>query len=230
MILNKISFFCLLLPAIFFSACLLPATAQKLEFGIGGGVNNYKGDIAPGFYPAFSRPGFSVFFRHNVSRAVSFKYSFMGGSIFADDTQSNDDFAKIRGYQFTTSLREFAAAFEYNFLDYRDPASRKLGTPYLHLGVGVFRFTPKENLNPDYPTWQLALPFGVGYRRIIAYQWNIGLEFGARKTFTDNLDDLGSQQNGKFQSGNPNGNDMYFYTQLMVSYTLYKVQCPKFGR
>ncbi|MBC8111500.1 MAG: outer membrane beta-barrel protein [Verrucomicrobia bacterium] len=203
--------------------------AQKLEFGVGAGITNYKGDVAPGLYPAFSRPAFSGFFRYNPSYAVAFKFSAMGGSLFADDKQSSDRFAQNRGYLFKTNVSELALSFEYNFLDYRDPTG-KLTSPYLHLGVAGYRFSSKQNPNPDYATTQLALPFGVGIKRIIAQQWNLGLEFGARKTFTDYLDNLGGElTKDKFGNGNPNDKDMYFYTHFTLSYTIYKVQCPRFG-
>jgi hypothetical protein len=74
------------------------------------------------------------------------------------------------------------------------------------------------------------LPFGVGLKYVLAGQWNLGLEFGARKTFTDYLDDLGGNLNttNKFQNGNPFSNDMYVFTSLSVSYTFYKIRCPNF--
>ena len=212
-----------------FLASLASAHAQKLEIGVGGGVMNYKGDVAPGgFYPQFSRPGGSLFVRHNTSQAVSFKFSVAYGSIFADDAQSYDEYAKRRNWQFTANITEVAAAFEYNFLNFRDPSSRKLGSPYLHIGLAGFRFTEKGNTNPSYSTTQLAIPFGVGYRRILTGNLNLGLEIGARKTFTDYLDNYGGDLvDSRFANGNPYNKDMYFFTQIMVSYTFYSVKCPR---
>jgi hypothetical protein len=218
-------FFCQLAATLFFTS--LPCRSQKLEFGLGLGTMNYLGEVAPGFHPEFSRPAASLFFRHNVSQAVSFKYALAVGQLFADDSQSQDGYARLRNYSFSTGITELSAAFEYNFLDYRKPGSGILGSPYLHMGLALFKMKPKNNLDPHYSLLQIALPFGVGYRLVVAGQWNIGIELGARKTFTDNLDEFGSTvSRNRFQNGNPNNRDMYFFTQLMVSYTIYKVRCP----
>ena len=213
-----------LLIIITFSNCF----AQKYEVGLGFGSTNYKGDIAPGFYPQFSRPAGSIFFRNNVSTAVSFKFSLMKGALFADDSKSDDNYSKIRNQQFTTRITEFTAQFEYNFINYRDPQLRKLGSPYLLLGVGAFKMNSLDVGAIDKTSdIQLCLPFGLGYRRVITDQWNIGIEFAARKTFTDYVDNLGGELlTSKFQNGNSFDKDMYFFTQLTLSYTFYSIKCP----
>jgi hypothetical protein len=215
------------LPLFLCITAFLPTYAQKLEIGIGGGVMNYKGDVAPGFYPQFSRPAGSIFVRHNPSHAVSFKLSLAYGNIYGDDLKSNDDYAKARGWLFSTQIAEAALEFEYNFLNFRDFTTRKYGSPYIHFGVAGVRFDEKSNPNPTYSNTQLAIPFGVGYRRVITGNLNLGIEFGARKTFTDYLDNYGGDiVNSRFSNGNPFKNDMYFSTQIMLSYTFYSIQCP----
>lgn len=206
------------------------ANAQNFELGAGGGIMLYKGDLAPGLMPKFVRPAGQIFIRHNPGRAVSLKYSFALGKIFADDREVNNNFANQRNYSFNSRITEVAATAEYNFLDYRSDKSRKPFSPYLFGGIAVFKFDPVENLLPDYKLMQIALPFGVGVKYVLAGQWNLGLEFGARKTFTDYLDNLGGDINttSKFGNGNPNNKDMYVYSALSISYTFYKIRCPNF--
>lgn len=206
------------------------ANAQNFELGAGGGIMLYKGDLAPGLTPKFVRPAAQIFIRHNPGRAISLKYSFALGKIFADDSETNNNFANRRNFSFNTRITEAAATAEYNFLDYRSDKSRKPFSPYLFAGIAVFKFDPVENLLPDYKLTQIALPFGVGLKYVLAGQWNLGLEFGARKTFTDYLDNLGGDLNtaSKFGNGNPNNKDMYVYAALSVSYTFYKIRCPNF--
>lgn len=222
---------------VFVTACyvcfcynLSPLKAQRLEIGAGGGVSLYKGDLSPTLNPQFARPAASIFLRHTPKKAVTLKYSFMLGKIYADDSRSSDAFASRRNMFFNTRLTELAATAEYNFLDYRSAESRKVWTPYLFGGIAVFKFDPVENLRPNYPLTQLSLPFGIGIKYVLTGQWNLGLEFGARKTFTDFLDDLGGEINttNKFANGNPFNNDLYTYTSLTISYTFYSVQCPRF--
>jgi hypothetical protein len=204
--------------------------AQRLEIGAGGGVMHYKGDLAPELIPKFARPGATLFIRHNPGKAVSMKYSFSLGRIFADDRETDNNFANRRNRFFNTRITELAATAEYNFLDYRSDKARKPWSPYLFAGIAVFKFDPVENVRPDYDLTQLALPFGVGFKYVLGGQWNLGIEFGARKIFTDYLDDLGGDLNttNKFQNGNPNDKDMYVFTTLSVSYTFYKIRCPNF--
>ena len=46
------------------------------------------------------------------------------------------------------------------------------------------------NLPDPYSLWQIAVPFGVGMRFRLSYMWDLKLEAGLRKTFTDYLDDV----------------------------------------
>jgi hypothetical protein len=203
--------------------------AQKLEIGAGGGVALYKGDLSPALDPTFSRPAANIFLRHTPKRAVTLKYSFMLGKIHADDSRVTDQFANRRNQFFNARLTELSATAEYNFLDYRSEQSRKPWSPYLFGGIAVFKFDPVENYRPDYQLTQIALPFGIGIKYVLTGQWNLGLEFGARKTFTDNLDGVSSlNTTNKFANGNPYNNDLYTYTSLSISYTFYSVKCPRF--
>ena len=81
---------------------------------------------------------------------------------------------------------------------------------YGFVGVGVFHFNPKGyyrgrwyNLRdmgtegqglpgePDkYSRFAFCIPIGAGFRYGISKNWNIGLEYGIRKTFTDYIDDV----------------------------------------
>jgi hypothetical protein len=213
-----------------FACCVFAqVNAQKLEIGGGGGIALYKGDLSPALNPQFARPAASIFLRHTPKRAVTLKYSFMLGKIHADDSRADDLFAGRRNQFFNSRLTELSATAEYNFLDYRSEQSRKPWTPYLFGGIAVFKFDPVENYRPDYPLTQVALPFGIGIKYVLTGQWNLGLEFGARKTFTDYLDGVASlDPANKFANGNPYDNDLYTYTSLSVSYTFYSVKCPRF--
>jgi hypothetical protein len=202
---------------------------QNLEIGAGAGVTLYKGDLSPNLDPKFAMPAANLFVRYTPKQAVTLKFSFMLGKIHADDSRTSDQFANRRNLFFNSRLTELGATAEYNFLDYRSEQSRRPWTPYLFGGIAVFKFDPVENLRPDYPLTQVALPFGIGIKYVLVGQWNLGLEFGARKTFTDYLDNLGSlNTTNKFANGNPYNNDLYTYTSLSISYTFYSVKCPRF--
>lgn len=204
--------------------CPLLLSAQQWELGLGLGAMNYKGDIASSIKPRFSRLGGTGFVRYNAGRAFCLKASLIYGHIFAADQYSDDPFNQVRDRSFKSRIFEFSPQVEYNFFNYRSEHSRQRWTPYLFGGLALFNYA-----NADYGQTQIALPFGVGAKYVIGGSWNLGLEFGARKTFTDYLDALGGDLTpNKFQNGNPNTKDMYFYTGLTLSYTFYKVHCPEF--
>lgn len=221
----RTAFFCYCLLAVICSG--KSAMGQRLEVGAGAGAVNYKGDVSPGINYREPQPGGQVFLRHNPGKAISLTYSFMLGRFASSDKNSNDVFARQRGFSFSTRFVEASAVVEYNFLDYRDEQNRTAFSPYLFGGLSLFRFEPKQNFRPAYDLYQIGIPFGVGMKYVLGGNWNLGLAFGARKTFTDYLDDLsGPTTDNRLLSGNPNDRDMYFFTGLSISYTFYKVRCP----
>ena len=201
--------------------------AQKVELGAGIGGFNYKGDISPGFNFRFFRPGGSLFFRYNTSKALSLRAEIAGGMIGADDKKSKDPFQQARNMSFKTSIMEASAVAEYNFLNYEDKKHVVNWTPYVFGGLGLSKFKPDVQA-AGYKTNTLVIPYGVGIKYQIRRPWNIGLEYGTRKTFTDYLDNLGGEpvSNDKLQQGDPSHKDTYYYVRLSVSYTFYRIFCP----
>jgi hypothetical protein len=211
-----------------FIICPLKTTlAQRVEFGAGLGGFNYKGDIAPHLRLKFFKPGGSVFFRYNPNSALSLRAELAGGLIGAKDEASKDPYQQIRNMSFNTRVFEGSAVAEYNFLDYQDRRFVVNWTPYVFGGVGLNTFKPDVKTG-DYKTSGLVLPYGVGIKYQIRRPWNIGIEYGARKTFTDYLDNLGGEplSNDKLQQGDPSTKDSYYYLRFSVTYTFYRIFCP----
>lgn len=94
-----------------------------------------------------------------------------------------------------------------------------------------------------------AIPFGIGFKKAIRPQLNLSVEFGTRKTYRDSLiDNFGYQEDSdnrgeiisnfassikssneqerKISTPNTRLNDMYYYTNISLSYVFYKVHCP----
>lgn len=202
--------------------------AQKIEIGASAGAFNYKGDIAPALNPRFFRPGGSLFFRYNLSRSVTFRAEMLMGSITGNDAYSKDPFQKVRNLSFRTKLSEANLVTEYNFLNYQDRRFALNWTPYVFAGIGYSRFNPDPRAS-DYSTKGWVIPYGVGVKYQINRPWNIGLEFGTRKTFTDYLDNLGGPaiSTNKIDQGDPSTKDTYYYLGFSVSYTFYRITCPE---
>lgn len=201
--------------------------AQKIEVGAGIGVLNYTGDIAASLNPRFFRPGGELFFRYNLKNGLSFRAGVLGGMITADDAYADNDFQQQRALSFKSLILAGDLRAEYNFLDYREVRHAVNWTPYVFGGIGYHYFNPSPN-SGSYSQTGVVLPFGVGVKYQIRRPWSVGLEFGARKTFTDYLDNFGGEEIApvKLENGNPALKDMYYYLGLSVSYTFYKIVCP----
>jgi hypothetical protein len=98
----------------------------------------------------------------------------------------------------------------YNLRRVRGLKGFKTNT-YFFVGVGGFYFNSQSkyldgkwyNLQPlgtegqglvptreKYSRFNVCIPFGIGFKYGINRRWNVGLEFGIRKTFTDYIDDV----------------------------------------
>lgn len=210
----------------------IPANAQMHEVGASVGGLNYTGDLSPDYSFYYYRPAFSGFYKHNYNPAMGLKIGLMQGQFRVNDELSKDPMPRFRNTESITSLVEFFAIAEYNFFDFRKINDRRRFTPYLSGGVSYYIFSQKS---PDFrQTLEngtgFAIPFGVGLRYKAGKKINLGVEFIARKTFTDNLDGLSDRLITGKQVADQYGDDWYYYTGFMVSYTFYSVECPAIFR
>lgn len=197
------------------------ANAQKWEIGAAAGGGNYIGEVNPTFRFENYRPAGGIFGRYNFSQVVSAKL----GLNLIKTHGSNSYYKTINPFiekeNFIRVIGELAGQIEYNFFNYRDELSRRNWTPYYFIGVGAMYMH-----GPTGPAlaFQPVVPTGIGLR-IIKGQWNLGLELGARKTFTDYFDHI-SENPDKFRTGNKSDKDWYFLSTISLSYTFYSIACP----
>ena len=192
---------------------LQKAVAQKSEIGLllGGAV--YSGDLSPQLVNfKFVRPAAGLFYRYNYTSHWAAKLALFAGTITGDDAQASNDFQKNRNLNFSSYLFELTGNIEFNFLEYVTGDKKRPFTPYVFTGLSVFDFNPKTEINGNtvelkplgtegqnlanppvkpYSLVQVADPLGLGIKWSIGPRLNFGFEFGARKTFTNYLDDVG---------------------------------------
>ncbi len=197
---------------------LLPiaASAQYLEAGILLGASNYLGDVSnnsSSLYLKETKPAIGALVRYNVSEMftarLGLNYTWVAGS---DANVNNDDFVRQRNLSFKSNILEFSLIGEINIPGYQPYALSRPFSPYLFGGISVFRFNPKARYQGDwvklqplgtegqgmtqypdreeYALTSIAIPFGIGVKYALTDKINLGLEFGARRTFTDYLDDV----------------------------------------
>lgn len=218
---NFLFFFCIILS--------FNALSQKIEIGGGLGAMNYKGDISPDFHPTFAQLGGHILLRYNLKKDITFRFGANLGSIYANDNDVSDSFNKLRGQTFKTSIREVSLITEYNFFSYQYSRMHKDWSPYVFGGVAFMSFTPRDIPVSDYKQAGVVIPFGIGIKYNLTGPWDLNVEFGTRKTFTDYLDNLGGENPAlprNVQNDYSRG-DMYYYTSLGITYKFIRVICPK---
>ena len=217
--------------ALFLLVFVSPVTrllAQRSEIGFGLGTFNYTGDLSRTYNFLNSKPAATVLYRSNMSKVVSFRAAITGGKIGASDRRPIDAFARQRNASFNLFLMEASTVIEYHFLNWRDTKHILRYTPYLFGGLGLFSISGNGNKTSAYSNVQGAIPFGVGIKYIINPKWYLALEFGARKTFFDYLDNIsvGDRRSKNYQYGNPFDNDAYYFLGVSVTRTFYDIPCP----
>lgn len=204
-------------------------SAQKSEVGFGVGTLNYTGDLARSYNVLNSRPAATVFYRANFSQVVSLRAALTGGGIAASDRRPIDAFAEQRDASFSLFLMEASTVMEYHFMNWRDDKHIMRFTPYLFGGLAIFGISGTGNKPSEYSNVQGAIPFGLGIKYILNPKWYLSLEFGARKTFFDYLDNVSAGTNQlikNYQYGNPYDNDVYYFVGFSLTRTFYNIPCP----
>jgi len=202
--------------------------SQISEIGFGIGGLTYTGDLQRGYNIANNRPALTAFFRSNLSDVVSLKIGLTGGILKDSDDNPIDQQAALRNESFDILLAEVATTIEYHFLDFRSEHTYLRWSPYFFTGIGIFTFSGEGEKNAQFSNVQLAIPIGVGFKYNLNPKYQLGLEWGIRKTFFDYLDNISGGDILKKSTpfGNESDDDLYYFLGLSITYSFYKIPCP----
>jgi len=241
---------------------------ENTEVGFIGGASYYLGDLNTTHFNN-SLPFGGIVIRKNIDRRFSYKAELLYLNIAADDrVDATDTIAINRGLHFRSYVFELSGQIEFNFLPFEAGNALYTWTPFVYTGLSFFQFNPQAE-NKDglwvnlqelgtegqgstsfpnrtkYPLTQLAIPLGGGLKIAINPSFNIILEYGVRKTFSDYLDDVsttypegigyniadisnetyemsdptGTHLAGE-QRGNPDKKDWYSFVGITLSFKL----------
>lgn len=210
--------------------------APRYEFGIGGGIVVYQGDLAPTAWGVYKSPmpGFQAHLTRLFSPSFALRIGATVGKFGADDVKSayKEAYRDYRKYNFTTAFAELSALAQWTpFAKFNWRLN-----PYVMGGAGVsfvkvknnwskidYNAFPGENLQQrllvdsaqshNFPT--LVLPVGVGLKYDVNSKVAFRLEWINRITFTDYLD-------GFSNAANPNKNDRYSSVMLSLNFAFGK--------
>jgi len=257
----------LLIFFVFFYFNTKAQVVSNMEIGIMGGGSYYLGDINSKHFD-YMMPSGGIVIRKNIDRRVVIKSELVLGNIRADDARNRNDTMKLnRNLHFRSPIYELSGQVEFNFLPYETGNSLYPFTPFIFVGVSLFRFNPKAEANngewvelqplgtegqgttsfqdrKKYALTQFSIPMGGGFKIAVNKTFNIILEYGIRKTFTDYLDDvstsyiggnlidmspLGIEMSDKslngpqakdFQRGDSKDKDWYAFTGITLSFKI----------
>ena len=191
------------------------------EIGFIGAASYYLGDLNSAHFNNSSATA-GLIIRKNIDRRFSHKAELLFLNIAADDRDNLTDAIAIdRGLHFKSPIYELSGQIEFNFLPYESGNPLYTWTPFIYSGISLFHHNPQaENKNgewvdlqplgtegqettlfserKEYSLIQFAIPIGGGLKISVNKSFNIILEYGVRKTFTDYLDDVST----KFVGGN----------------------------
>lgn len=243
--------------------------AQDKEWGGFLGASVYSGDLSQSPVPIRgTRPAIGGLYRYNFNTHWAIKTGFNFGYIASYDKFSGEGtLRESRNLSFYSPLAELSIVGEYNFMKYVAGSRKYRFTPYVFGGIAGFYFnpstfylgdrynlrtTPTEQSQVDnpYSPLAIAIPMGIGFKYSLGRKklWNLGFEFGWRKTFTDNLDDVSGAQptnptgdaqfladrsyqteEGRWDNdwlrGNPDSQDSYYFFGITITKTIRKFSC-----
>ena len=198
------------------------------EVGLFAGGTYYIGELNPeSQFINSPRPVFGVFFKKNLNKRYALNFNFNYGWIEAHDELAGHDFNEFRNLSFNTNIMDFSGLLEFNFFPYMigDDQYPPL-TPYIFGGLTVFRVVPEvENhyTNSSSKGSQLiapAFPFGAGVKFDIVRNLGGTVQWGFRKTFTDEFDGINDTYAFGYQKGFIQNNDWYSFAGLTLNYKI----------
>lgn len=203
---------------------------QHSEIGILGGTSYYLGELNPSIQVANKlKPAVGVFFRRNTgkSKRYALRFGLNYGLLEASDKITSAEISDYRQLSFSSNLLEGYGVLEFNFLPYEINSTRaSYYSPYVFIGIAGFMVNPEvENYvtNTSSSSGSLiaaSIPFGFGVKFNLVNNLGMGIEWGMRKTFTDEIDGLPETYPGGYQLSNTQNNDWYSILGITLNYKI----------
>ncbi len=205
--------------------------SQINEIGIFAGGSNFIGDVGATDYISPNQAAFGGIYKWNRSARHSYRISMIFSELEGVDLNSDDPRRQQRGYSFNNSVFEISAGMEFTFLDFNLHTGKPVATPYLYTGISAARhdnyfFSNGALTSENNKSWAFGIPMVLGFKMRLIDKFILGIEVGARYTFTDNIDGSNpAGANQQFRFGNINNNDWYTFSGITLTYTFGENPC-----
>jgi hypothetical protein len=214
----------------------MPGFSQrKASIGAFAGTSYYLGDINPNVHFYSPKLSAGLIYRYDINKFYSLRANAYYASLSGDDVNFPNIYHPgnrfIHPANFTTSLIDATAQFEFNFFPLTGNARKREITPYVSGGLGysiILASETSDNLNlPNSAsaTNHLTLPFGIGVKMNVAKRVTAGFEWSFRKTANDKVDGL---ENDILRQRPLHNNDWYSFAGIFITYKFFNfaADCP----
>lgn len=212
---------------IFFSLICFSANCQNSEIGVLAGTSYYIGELNPSVQVINKiRPALGVFYRKNLSKRYALRFGANYAMLSATDNLSATELSQFRQLSFSTNLLEGYGILEFNFIPYQiNNYATSSFTPYVFIGVAGFWVHPTVEGDANRETAKAdviapSMPFGLGFKFNFVRNLGLGIEWGMRKTFTDQIDGLSENYVSGYQLSNSQNNDWYSIIGITLNYKI----------
>ena len=208
--------------ALLLSIASVPANAQtdyeyRMEIGGGVGLMAYEGDFN-GSILHNMQPSASLMLRRVINPYMDLRLAASYGKLKGSSKDVKTYLPQYQGtqYDFSTTLVDLSATYEYNFWPYgtgNDYRGAQRLTPFVFAGIGTtYASTPTGNV------FTANLPLGLGVKYKVAPRLNLGIEWAIHFSLNDKLDGIadpyGIQSTGMFKN-----TDCFSALQLTLTYS-----------
>ena len=208
--------------ALLLSIASVPANAQtdyeyRMEIGGGVGLMAYEGDFN-GSILHNMQPSASLMLRRVINPYMDLRLAASYGKLKGSSKDVKTYLPQYQDtqYDFSTTLVDLSATYEYNFWPYgtgNDYRGAQRLTPFIFAGIGTtYASTPTGNV------FTANLPLGLGIKYKVAPRLNLGIEWAIHFSLNDKLDGIadpyGIQSTGMFKN-----TDCFSALQLTLTYS-----------
>jgi len=196
---------------------------RSLILSGGLGTSTYYGDLANSNAYVKAEPNINAALQYFLTNRIGTRVELNWFTLAGDDKDANGGGRVDRNLSFQSSNFELSAVGMINLFTHGDRFYRRPGINiYGFAGIGLLYFNPKAtdqlgnsvSLQPlktegvSYSLVAPVVPVGLGIRFKVTPMFNLSIEAGFRKTFTDYLDDVSTTYPG---AGSFNGDAQAIY-------------------
>ncbi len=220
--------FRILFIVLFFCFPFFKLKAQHVELGVALGTSYYLGELNPDkHFVNQPRIALGVLYRKNWSKRYALRLSANYGRLNATDQSNNSEWSGFRSMSFKTSLMEASGVLEFNFFPYQiNNYTTYPFTPFVYIGAAAYRVAPTVEYEPTETTVNRksfiapSIPFGFGFKFNFIDNLGLNIEWGMRKTFSDEIDGLTPFFDNGYQLSNSDNNDWYSIALISLNYKI----------